>query len=97
MASRMDDLQSRLARIQKEIDDEKARQAVTDALKRFAEKIASDLVTGAKEAKLDLKHLDGKVFRCQLDERTGDLSVELVAQTAHGSTPIAKTTVRSRT
>ena len=96
MSSKMEDLQSRLARIQKEIDEEKARQAAVESLKKVTEQVGDVVLSAFKSEKLDLKHLEGKTFGFQVDSRTGVITLTLDSQTVHGVTQIVKITIAAR-
>ena len=93
MASGMDDLQSRLARVQQEIEEEKRLLAVNQTLEKLTREIGEMVAAGIRQAGIDMKHLNGKMFRCQVDPQTETITSELVSQTGYVTTHIAKATI----
>ena len=95
MTSRIDDLRSRLAKLQKEIDQERRGLQLVDNLAALAKDVGQTLLNSAKKHKLAAKHLDGKVFKSTRSNR-GELTIELIDQTDHGNVSIVKTSTHSK-
>ena len=94
MSTRVQELEDRASQILSEMEKERERQAVNDALNKLTEKVGATIIVQAKESGLELKHLHGNLFRCELQPRTGEITVELVAKTAFYTTQIAKATLK---
>ncbi len=95
MNSRIDDLRSRLAKIQKEIDQERRGLQIVSNLTELAKDVGQTLIHSAKKNKLAAKHLDGKIFKSTRSNR-GELTIELIDQTDRGNVSVVKTSTRAK-
>ena len=95
MTARIDDLKSRLAKLQKEIEQERRGLKVVDDLTALAKDVGQALINSAKKHKLAAKHLDGKTFKSTRSNR-GELTIELIDQTERGNITVVKTSTRSK-
>ena len=95
MTARIDDLKSRLAKLQKEIEQERRGLKVVDDLTALAKDVGQALINSAKKNKLAAKHLDGKIFKSTRSNR-GELTIELIDQTERGNITVVKTSTRPK-